>query len=203
MRLPLTWTIEADGHLSVTLANGESGRLFQSGAFEITATSCRPLISLTAPLFPGEDTLVHVVRLSFDKVAATVPTTQAGLAGIYTGTFAYDFADPLDGDLDYIDDLSARLNPDGTGSFEGYFFNEALLSRLSTVLILAGSAGKLMGMVMCRLTESIDLTDFIFLLLRVSVGSVEPTVSDCLSITEIDILSRVFSNNLARRWQCV
>ena len=50
-------------------------------------------------------------------------------------------------------------------------FSMGLLSRLSTGPCLAGSAGKLMGMVMCRLIKSIDLTDFIFLLLRgVSVG---------------------------------
>ena len=182
------WTIEADGHLSVTMSNGESADYFNMGRSN-NGDIISAAYQLTAPLFPGEDTLIHVVRLSFEKVAATVPTTQAGLAGIYTGTFAYDFADPLDGDLDYIDDLSTRLNPDGTGSFEGYFFNGAS-QQIEYWAVPGGFCWQVDGDGDVQIDQVDRPNRFYFPATPGIRGSVEPTVSDCLSITEIDIFNR-------------
>jgi len=188
------WTIEADGHLSVTMVNGESADYFNMGRSN-NGDIISAAYQLTAPLFPGEDTLIHVVRLSFDKVAATVPTTQAGYAGIYTGTFAYDFADPLDGDLDYIDDLSIRFNPDGTGSFEAYFFNGAS-QQIEYVAIPGGFCWQVDGDGDVQI-DQVDRPNRFYLPAPPGIrGSVEPTVSDCLSITEIDIFNRLFQTTL-------
>ena len=192
------WTIEADGHLSVTMANGESADYSNMGRSN-NGDIISAAYQLTAPLFPGEDTLIHVVRLSFDKVAATVPTTQAGYAGIYTGTFAYDIPDPVDNDLDYFDDVFVRLNPDGTGSREGYFFNQ-MTNQIEFAAELQGFCWQVDGDgdLQIDFVDALGVSYFPmsvpdFNLFR---NSVEPDPTFCGSLSPSTILERVFSTTL-------
>jgi hypothetical protein len=103
-----TYIIGADGSLNVTFANGETAKytkLVTRPTGDVVGTE----YTLTAPLVTGDDALIGLVALSIPKnSAATVPTTLAQAAGIYSGTISDD--DIPNANLDL------RLNPDGTGS---------------------------------------------------------------------------------------
>ncbi len=105
-----TYSIEADGHLSVTFANGESAdyyHLFTQESGDVIATE----YTLTEAFFEEDGLFIGDVSLSYQRAAnAVFPTDLASLAGIYSGrNYEETFGSRL---------ISFRLNPDGTGSLE-------------------------------------------------------------------------------------
>ena len=111
-----TYTLNADGHLSVVFANNETAEYYHL-ATRPTGDIVSVEYTLNAPFVAGDDAFIGAVNLSFLKDQTDpVPALRADVAGIYTGKIE-SFSDST-ADDDQVVDLSVRLNPDGTGSVE-------------------------------------------------------------------------------------
>jgi len=126
--ISFTWIVNADGHLSVVFANGESAEYYHLDTRptgDIVSTEYTTIIPISND---GADLLIGDAQLSFlfDETDP-VPTMRPGVAGIYSGLTDVGGAE-LRGIIAY------RLNPDSTGVLEFDFEDEGRQIALTSGL---------------------------------------------------------------------